>query len=77
MFNHLKIRQLGAGINELNLIPEVQEYKGFQLKMIGVFSKNREEWLLLECANILYGNTMIPLYETLGLEAFPYILNQT
>lgn len=45
--------------------------------MVGVFSKNREEWLLLEFANILYGNTMIPLYDTLGLESIPYILEQT
>jgi long-subunit acyl-CoA synthetase (AMP-forming) len=38
------------------------------LKFVGVFAKNREEWLLLDYANILYGNTMIPLYDTLGNE---------
>lgn len=45
--------------------------------MIGIFSKNREEWLLLDIANTLYGNTMIPLYDTLGLESIPYILEHT
>lgn len=40
------------------------------MKMIGVFSKNREEWMLLEYANFLYGNTMIPLYDTLGILNF-------
>lgn len=45
--------------------------------MIGIFSKNREEWLILDIANTLYGNTMIPLYDTLGLESIPYILEQT
>lgn len=44
------------------------------MKMVGVFSKNREEWMLLEYANFLYGNTMIPLYDTLGPESIPYVL---
>lgn len=42
------------------------------MKMVGVFSKNREEWMLLEYANFLYGNTMIPLYDTLGILNFKY-----
>ena len=58
----------------LNFVPKVQEYKQFKLKLVGVFSKNREEWLLLEYANVLQGNTMVPLYDTLGLESIPYIL---
>lgn len=52
---------------KLNLIPEEIKYEGMNLKLIGVFSKNREEWLLLEFANFLYGNTMIPLFDTLGI----------
>ena len=42
---------------------------------MGVFSKNREEWMLLEYANILFGNTMVPLYDTLGPDSIPYVLN--
>lgn len=45
--------------------------------MIGIFAKNREEWFLLDYANMLYGFTMIPLYDTLGPESIPYVLNQT
>jgi len=45
--------------------------------MVGVFAKNREEWMLLEYANFLYNNTMIPLYDTLGPETIPYVLNQS
>ncbi|CAD8136283.1 unnamed protein product [Paramecium octaurelia] len=69
--------QLGSGIKNLNLIPNPVMYEGQELRMIGIFSKNREEWLLLDIANTLYGNTMIPLYDTLGLESIPYILEQT
>ncbi|CAD8132100.1 unnamed protein product [Paramecium pentaurelia] len=69
--------QLGSGIKNLNLIPNPVVYEGQELRMIGIFSKNREEWLLLDIANTLYGNTMIPLYDTLGLESIPYILEHT
>lgn len=61
----------------MGLIPNPVKYKEWNLKMVGVFSKNREEWMILEFANILYGNTLIPLYDTLGIESFPYILEQT
>ncbi|CAD8049638.1 unnamed protein product [Paramecium sonneborni] len=68
---------LGSGIINLNLIPKPEVFEDQQLKMIGVFSKNREEWLILDIANTFYGNTMIPLYETLGFESLPYIFEQT
>lgn len=68
---------LGAGTIHMGLIPNPVKYKEWNLKMVGVFSKNREEWMILEFANILYGNTLIPLYDTLGIESFPYILEQT
>ena len=61
----------------LGLVPEISEYKDYKLKMVGIFSKNREEWALLDMANMLYGNTMIPLYDTLGPQSIPFVLNQT
>jgi long-chain acyl-CoA synthetase len=68
---------LGSGIVNLNLIPTPEIYEGQELRMIGIFSRNREEWLLLDIANTLYGNTMIPLYDTLGLDSIPYIFEHT
>lgn len=59
-------RQLGSGLINLELAPEVKEFSDLALKLVGIFSKNREEFLLLDYANVLYGNTMIPLYDTLG-----------
>jgi long-chain acyl-CoA synthetase len=47
------------------------------MDMIGVFSKNREEWLLLEYADFLYNFTLVPLYDTLGEDALKLILEQT
>lgn len=47
------------------------------MNLIGVFAKNRTEWLELEYANFLYRKTMVPLYDTLGPESISFILKQT
>lgn len=59
------------------MVKSINEYKNFNLKMVGIFSKNREEWIQLDIANILYGYTMIPFYDTLGADSIPFILEQT
>lgn len=52
----------------------VKEYKAYELKMTGIFAKNREEWMILDISNALYGRTMVPLYDTLGLETISYVI---
>lgn len=47
------------------------------MKLVGIFSKNRTEWLLTEYGNFLYDFTMVPLYDTLGPDSIDYVLNQT
>ena len=44
-------RIVGSGIMNLNLCKKDPEYN---VIMTGVFSKNREEWLCLEIAGLLY-----------------------
>jgi long-chain acyl-CoA synthetase len=44
------------------------------MNLVGIFAKNREEWLLLEYANFLYNKTMVPFYDTLGPDSITYIL---
>jgi long-chain acyl-CoA synthetase len=65
-------------MEHLGLVPLINEYndgkRSYKLKMVAAFSKNREEWLLLEYANILYNNTMIPLYDTLGADGVSFAL---
>lgn len=53
--------QLGSGIINLVLRTHVNEYNNIAMNLVGVFAKNREEWLILEYANYLYNNTMVPL----------------
>uniref|UniRef100_A0A7E4ZYC3 Long-chain-fatty-acid--CoA ligase n=1 Tax=Panagrellus redivivus TaxID=6233 RepID=A0A7E4ZYC3_PANRE len=44
---------------------------------IGVYSKNRPEWIIIEHAVYTFSNVLVPLYETLGAEACSFSLNQT
>ncbi|TMW67706.1 hypothetical protein Poli38472_011326 [Pythium oligandrum] len=45
--------------------------------MVGIFSKNRVEWCLSShaCDRMTY--TLVPLYDTLGVDAVPFIVNHT
>uniref|UniRef100_A0AAZ3PUT6 Long-chain-fatty-acid--CoA ligase n=1 Tax=Oncorhynchus tshawytscha TaxID=74940 RepID=A0AAZ3PUT6_ONCTS len=45
-------------------------------KHIGIFSQNRPEWTISELACYTYSLVCVPLYDTLGLEAIEYIIDQ-
>ena len=47
------------------------------MKMVGIFSKNRYEWLIADMACMLYGLTLVPLYDTLGIENLTYCLEHS
>jgi long-chain acyl-CoA synthetase len=59
-------RAIGSAIINENYAPLVNEYLDYKVQLIGIYAKNREEWLILDVANMLYGFTMVPLYDTLG-----------
>jgi long-chain acyl-CoA synthetase len=48
-----------------------------QMKLIGIFSKNRYEWFIYDIACALFGFVTVPLYDTLGIENLSYCLKQT
>jgi long-chain acyl-CoA synthetase len=50
-------------------------FKG--LNNISVFSKNREEWTLVDYACICYKLVLVPLYDTLGPENITYCLDHS
>jgi long-chain acyl-CoA synthetase len=45
--------------------------------MIGIFSKNRWEWSIVDIACCLYKLTTIPIYDTLGDENITYVFKHT
>lgn len=49
----------------------------YNMKLIGMYSKNRYEWFITDWACILFGLTSIPLYDTLGIENLTFCLSQT
>ncbi len=53
------------------------EYEGKPLKTLGIYSKNREEWLMTDIACWYNTITNVPLYDTLGEESIAWIFEQT
>ncbi|OII72903.1 acyl-synthetase [Cryptosporidium ubiquitum] len=81
-YEELKEEALNIGINimKMDLCPikryEDNEYQK-EISMMGILSKNREEWYLTEHACNAFGICLAPLYDTLGEENLKYILIQT
>ncbi|KAK0398598.1 hypothetical protein QR680_002664 [Steinernema hermaphroditum] len=44
---------------------------------IGIYAKNRPEWVITELATYNFNNVVVSLYDTLGFEACLFIINQT
>lgn len=61
----------------LELAKTTTEWENIQMTMVGVFSKNREEWVTLDICNCMYGFTMVPLYDVFGPSNIEYCLDHT
>eukprot|EP01138_Halocafeteria_seosinensis_P000248 gb/GECG01000254.1/.p1 GENE.gb/GECG01000254.1/~~gb/GECG01000254.1/.p1 ORF type:complete len:708 (+),score=97.62 gb/GECG01000254.1/:1-2124(+) len=64
---------IGSGLLHLDACPPNDD--GYQL--VGIYSKNRYEWVVTEQACNAYKLILVPLYDTLGPEAISFIMNQT
>ena len=67
---------MARGIKALNLMPEIQA-EGSTWKFMGVYAKNRPEWVLTDLAAASIGGTVIAFYDTLGPQAVEFVINQT
>lgn len=67
----------GSGLMSLKLIPLIKEYKDIECRFLGIYSRNRAEYIVADWAGILYGLTHVPIYDTLGPQAMDYIFKQT
>jgi long-subunit acyl-CoA synthetase (AMP-forming) len=65
----------GSGILHLNLCPTINEYKDYQCQFLSIFAGNIWEWYMIDIAAMLFGLTLSPLYDTLGMKTAGYILN--
>ncbi|CAF0704324.1 unnamed protein product [Brachionus calyciflorus] len=66
--SHKQVKQIGSALIKMGL-----RKGGF----VGIFAKNRPEWVLTDLACASYSFISVPLYETFGPEAVPFILKQT
>ena len=71
------IKALGTAIEKLGLAPEKAQYRDFKCRFIGIQGKNCPEWVMTDIANICYGYTTMPLYDTLGEEAVQHMFEET
>ena len=55
----------------------MKEYNNMELNLFAIYSKNRIEWNLLDISCVLFNFASIPIYDTLGPKAIPFILNQS
>lgn len=69
--------RLGSGIMRRELAPSIKEFLDHELKFVAIFSKNCEEYVILDMACSLYGVVAVPIYDTLGPQAMVFILEQT
>ena len=71
------ILNFSRGLNALNLCPKVDIENEEPLRLLGIYSKNRPEWLLSYFGAVRDSITIVTVYDTLGDVALEYIFNQT
>ena len=71
------ILNFSRGLNVLNLCPEDDIENEESFRLLGIYSKNRPEWLLSYFGAVRDSITIVTVYDTLGDVALEYIFNQT
>ncbi|XP_056140572.1 long-chain-fatty-acid--CoA ligase 1 [Lampris incognitus] len=61
-------QMLGSGLLAKGCQPNPEQF-------VGIFAQNRPEWVIAELACYTYSMAVVPLYDTLGLEAMVHIFN--
>ncbi|XP_055876985.1 long-chain-fatty-acid--CoA ligase 5-like isoform X2 [Biomphalaria glabrata] len=64
-----RVAHLGSGLVQLGLEPQNKT-------CVGVYSQNRPEYIIIDQAIIRHSMTGVPLYDTLGVDACNFIINQ-
>ncbi|EER06431.1 Long-chain-fatty-acid--CoA ligase, putative [Perkinsus marinus ATCC 50983] len=69
-----RILNFGRGLEHLNLLSKSGDGS---MRVIGIYMKNRSEWIIAEQGAFTRRATTVPLYDTLGEDAVSYVINQT
>jgi len=57
----------------LGLVPEIEGDKR-KFKFMGIYSKNREEWVMTDVAGIMNTVVTVAFYDTLGPAAVEFVI---
>lgn len=67
----------GSGLANLNLCPPTNDVELKGRGMIGLYSKNRLEWIVAEQGAFTQAIVSVPMYDTLGADSVAYVVIQT
>jgi long-subunit acyl-CoA synthetase (AMP-forming) len=70
-------RELGSGVLNLNLVPEISEFRDYKMRFIAVYCSNAPEVIHTDHAANCYGLTTIPLFDEMASESTIYIFRRT
>ena len=70
------IENCAKGYLEKNIL-QISQKEGKEYRFMGIYSKNREEYTISEFAGHYLGCTILPIYDTLGIEGITYIIEET
>jgi long-chain acyl-CoA synthetase len=72
-----QVNNLGSGIKHMDLCPTVNDFNKMEMNFVAVYSKNREEYAVLDVTSSVYGLTLVPIYDTLGPDTVSFVFRQT
>ncbi|EGR29129.1 hypothetical protein IMG5_162320 [Ichthyophthirius multifiliis] len=74
---HFLCQNLASGIHVLNLAQKIQQNGYREMNVIGIWGKNSDEWIILDCACCLYNYTSVCIPEKIRVEDLLQIFEQT
>jgi long-chain acyl-CoA synthetase len=67
------VDNLARGIQALDMMEDIQS-EGKTWRFMGIYGKNRAEWVLTDLAAATLGGTTIAFYDTLGPAAIEFVI---
>ena len=71
------ILNFSRGLNVLNLCPKIDFEDDNSFRFLGIYSRNKKEWLLSYLGAMRDSITIVTIYDTLGDRAIEFILEQS
>ena len=71
------LTNFSLGLNVLNLCPLIKFENEQSFRFLGIYSRNKKEWLLSYLGAMRDSITIVTIYETLGDKAVEFILEQS